>query len=109
MAEKNEQGGTSHVDLLKALVDNALGGDVHPDQRATMEAWRDQHTTDEEKERALTDDERAALAVERANKGGTEARPTTADESASGEGDDQPGTKGAARDDDKPRSGTRKT
>lgn len=97
--------GPSNVDLLKALADNALSGDVHPDQRATIEAWRDQNTSDEERERALTDDERAALAVERRNKGGTEAPAAAPEESAT---DEEPGTGSAASDPHKSRSGTRK-
>jgi hypothetical protein len=119
-------------DAFKALVDNALSGNVHPDQRTTLEQWREENTTDEERESRLTDDERAELEAGRANEGGTEARPATPDESASGQDEDQterqspdhdapgartqPGGKGSARDAegpdaakaDTPKSGTPK-
>jgi hypothetical protein len=84
-------------------------------------------------ERAAEDREEAEdnrrFSGRRANQGGTESRAATADESASGPDSDddkaadrgagksdkgttdkgnQPGTEGASRDDDKPKSGTRK-
>jgi hypothetical protein len=66
--EEEKETGTSHIAVLKALVDHALGGDVHPDQRATLEAWRDQHTTAQERDDRLTDDERAEREAAKAAK-----------------------------------------
>ena len=45
--------------VLKALVDEVLESNVHPDRRAILEEWREEHTTDEEREAQLTDEERA--------------------------------------------------
>jgi hypothetical protein len=48
-------------DVLKVLVDDALErGDLHPDRRTVLQEWREDNTSDEEKEAALTDEEREA-------------------------------------------------
>jgi hypothetical protein len=45
--------------VLKALVDDALErSDLHPDRRTVLQEWRDQNTSEEEKESRLSDEER---------------------------------------------------
>jgi uncharacterized protein YggE len=54
------------LDALKALVDDALSRGVHSDAQVTLGQWREEHTTDEERDAALTDDERAAKEAKQA-------------------------------------------
>lgn len=49
----------SDTDALKAVVDEVLSGQTHPDTEGKLRAWREQHTTKEEREASLTDEERA--------------------------------------------------
>jgi hypothetical protein len=93
-----EEKNVSHDDVIKALVDNALAGAVHPDQASVLSAWREQHTSREEKQARLTDEERAQQEQESAGAGaggdeskaeagapvpGDQTSPTTTPESAS--------------------------
>ena len=45
--------------VLKVIVDDLLERNVHPDRRAVLEEWREENTSEEEKEAALSDEERA--------------------------------------------------
>lgn len=109
MPDKDKKENVSQIDLMKALVDHALGGDVHPDQRATLESWRDQHTSEQEKYDRLTDDERAALSDEERERYTTgDTADTTADTGDTSSPKEQPGAEGASRTPDQPKSGTKK-
>jgi hypothetical protein len=55
----------SNDDVLKVLVDDALGRGVHPDHERTLSEWQDENLSDEEKDARLTDDERAQRELER--------------------------------------------
>jgi hypothetical protein len=63
-------------DVTKTLVDVALATSLHPDHRATLQEWRDANTTPEEKDAALTDDERAANAVKKEQEAKEKTRPS---------------------------------
>jgi hypothetical protein len=58
----------SDLDAMKALVDETLSRFLHPDVQAKLQAWRDQHTTSEEADAALTDEERAQAQTKKAVK-----------------------------------------
>lgn len=76
--------------VLKALVDETLErADVHPDRRAVLQEWRDENTSDEEKESRLTDEEREA---NRQDEGRKEADKLADQEKAKSSGDGEPPT-----------------
>lgn len=114
-----EQEKVSNTDALKALAFNAVNGDMHPDQRATVEIWLDQNLTDQEKDDRLSDEQfiekhgktRAQYADDQRNQ--QASAPPSASSIPATPSDDS-GDKGAATDEPeadtggKPKSGTKK-
>jgi hypothetical protein len=78
----------SNTDALKALVQHALSGAVHPDQEGPLRDWWEQNASEQEKDDRLTDDDflekhgktRAQAAADR-----TDTTSTTAPVPAPGE------------------------
>jgi hypothetical protein len=70
--------------VLKALVDEVLESNVHPDRRAVLEEWRENNLSDEEKEARLSDEEREerkreADATNRESENDKESSPATSE------------------------------
>jgi len=65
-------------DVLKALVDDALERNQHPDRENVLREWREENTSEEEREANLTDDERAARDAKRAEE--AKSKPTASAE-----------------------------
>jgi hypothetical protein len=108
----DEQEKVSNTDALKALVQHALSGAIHPDQEGPLRDWWEQNASEQEKDDRLSDDEfiekhgktRAQAAADRSDT--TSARaPAASSIPATGgtDTDEEPADEGA-----KPKSGTRK-
>jgi hypothetical protein len=60
----------SHDDVIKALVDEALASNPHPDRQSVLQEWRDKHSDDKPAE----DDGPTEAG---AGAGGDESKPET--------------------------------